>query len=224
MDQNKPEERTEKQNGERSLPRGLEHVSNIFLRPQLGRLAPDNSQTASPEQSGTRPADASVSVVLRPCAFSGREALTAVIKKQAGSIEEGMKAIDTNIPCEGSGSIDVLAIDGKNQLVIIDLEERPQDGLLLRGIAHAEWMIRNLPNVRRMYHDQTVNFALPPRIFLMAPEFSSLFKSVASHITSWQIDCLKYHGIALSGGVGIFFEHVMRTAVAPPPPPEPERR
>ena len=126
MDQNKPEERTDKQNGDRSLPRGLEHVSNIFLSGRnWAGSAQDNSQAASTEQSGTRPGDASVSVVLRPCAFSGRESLTAVIRKQAGSIEEGMKAIDTNIPCEGSGSIDLLALDGKNQLVIIDLEDRP---------------------------------------------------------------------------------------------------
>jgi hypothetical protein len=59
-----------------------------------------------------------------------------------------------------------------------------------------------------MYQRQVINFSAQPRLFLVAPEFSPLFRSVTRHITSLQINCLKYHAIALSGGVGIFFERV----------------
>jgi hypothetical protein len=48
--------------------------------------------------------------------------------------------IDANIPCETSGSIELLALDGKNQLAIIDLDH-PDDGLLLRGIDHFDWIV-----------------------------------------------------------------------------------
>jgi hypothetical protein len=212
MDSNKGDERPDKANGEKPLPRGLEHVSHIFLsRPQTAHPTPENSQTPPADQSGTKPADPPVTVVLRPCSFSSREPLAVLLKKQAGAIEEGLKAIDSNIPCETSGAIDVLAIDSKNQMVIIDLEEHSNDALLLRGIDHADWIVRNIANVRRMYQAHPINFTLPPRLFLVAPDFSPLFRSVAGHIASLQIECLKYHAIALSGGIGIFFEPVLRS-------------
>jgi hypothetical protein len=217
MDPNNPEEPAEKQNGERLLPRGLEHVSQLFLtRPQSGRPPQENSPSASTEHPNARPVDQTRTVLLRPCESSSREHVVAVLKKQTAAIEEGMKAIDANIPCEASGSIEVLALDSKNQLVIIDLDDHSNDALLLRGIDHLDWIVRNISNVRRMYQNHPINFSLPPRIFLVAPEFSPLFHSVTRHITSLQIDCLKYHAIALSGGTGIFFEHIFRSAFPQP--------
>ena len=212
MDSNKGEERPDKPNGEKPLPRGLEHVSHVFLsRSQTTHATPETPQTPPAEQPVTKPADPPVTVVLRPCSFSSREPLAGLLKKQAGAIEEGLKAIDSNIPCETSGAIDVLAIDSKNQLVVIDLEEHPNDALLLRGIDHADWIVRNSTIVRRMYHAHSINFTLPPRLLLVAPDFSPLFRSVAGHVASLQIECLKYHAIALSGGTGIFFEPVFRS-------------
>ncbi|PYS41657.1 MAG: hypothetical protein DMG14_06580 [Acidobacteria bacterium] len=205
MDVNKPEEGTERQNSEKLLPRGLEHVSQLFIsRPQAGRVPIENS----PNDSGDPP----LTMVLRSCGFPVREQVLSLLKRQTGALEEGMKGIDANIPCDTSGSIEVLALDSRNQLAIIDFDDHPNDALLLRGIDHFDWVVRNIPNVRRMYQGQAINFAVQPRVFLVAPEFSPLFRSVARHITFLQIDCLKYHAIAVSGGVGIFLEHVFRSA------------
>ena len=152
MDVNKTEEGTEKQNVEKSLPRGLEHVSHLFLsHAQAGRARQENSQTAAAEQTSTRLGDQPLTVVLRPCRFSAPEQLVSLLKKQTAALEEGLKAIDANIPCEASGNIELLALDGANRLVIIDLDDHPNDGLLVRGIDHFDWIVRNMPNVRRMY-------------------------------------------------------------------------
>jgi hypothetical protein len=181
----------------------------VFLsHAQAGQTLQEPTATTSAQSAHTKLGDQSPAVVLRPCRFSAREQLVALLKQQTAALEEGMKAIDANIPCETSGSIEILALDGKNQLAIIDLADHLDDGLLLRGIDHFDWIVRNAPNVRRMYQSQVINFSLQPRLFLVAPEFSPLFRSVTHHITSLQINCLKYHAIALSGGVGIFFEQV----------------
>ena len=209
MDANKTEGGPEQRSGERPLPRGLEHVSHVFLsHTQAGRALQEPIQNASSQPANTKPEDQSLTVVLRPCRFSAREQLVSLLKQQTAALEEGMKAIDASIPCETSGSIELLAVDGKNQLAIIDLDDHPDDGLLLRGIDHFDWIVRNAPNVRRMYQGQVIDFSVQPRLFLVAPEFSPLFRSVTRNITSLQINCLKYHAIALSGGVGIFFEQV----------------
>ena len=91
---------------------------------------------------------------------------------------------------------------------MIDVDDYANDGLLLRGISHLDWIVHNLANVRRMYQGHVIEFSLQPRLFLIAPEFSPLIRSATRQITSMQIHCFKYHTIALSGGSGVLFEHV----------------
>jgi hypothetical protein len=210
MDPKKDEEGSGKQDAERTLPRGLEQVSHLFIsQAQPERANQESSRSASGEQTHTTPGAAPVTDVLRPCRFLAREQLVSLLRKQTAALEQGMKAIDANIPCDTFGSIELIALDAANQLAIIDVDDYPNDGLLLRGISHFDWIVRNLPNVRRMYEGQAINFSLQPRLFLVAPDFSTLFRGVTRQITTLQVNCLKYHALALSGGTGIFFEHIL---------------
>ena len=119
-----------------------------------------------------------------------------------------MRGIDTNIPCDPCGEIDVMALDRTNQLTIVDLDTTSNDGLLLRGIGHFDWVVRNIINLGRMYRGQAINFSLPTRLFLVAPQFSPLLKSAARQITRPQISWVKYHVVDAFGRPGILFEHV----------------
>ena len=207
MDLNKTEEGARPNVG---LPRGLEHISHLFLSHSPPEAATQEGyRTTTPvEQTRAGPGDPPLTAVLRSCPSFAREQLVSLLKKQTAALEEGMRAIDANLPCENAGSIELLALDSANQLAIIDVDDSLSDALLLRGIGHFDWIVRNIANVRRMFQGQTINFSLQPRLFLVAPEFSPLFQCVTRHITSPQIHCLKYHAIALPGGAGIFFEQV----------------
>jgi hypothetical protein len=126
-----------------------------------------------------------------------------------GALEEGLRAIDANIPCHPCGEIDMLAVDRASQLTIIEFDTTCNDGLVLRGIAHFDWVVRHMPNVARMYREQAINFGLQPRLVLLAPQFSPLVRSVARQITRPQIHWISYHTVDGSGGPGILFEPVM---------------
>ena len=207
MDSNKPEETPGKPTAEKTLPRGLEQVSHLFLtNSQPPTPNPETPRNAPPEAKQTIPADPPLTVVLRPGEFHSREQLIALIRRQSGSVEDGMKVIDTNLPCAILGSIDLLALSSAGQITIIEVDERPNDGLLLRGISHVDWIVRNMPIVRRMYPGQSINYALQPRLLLMAPDFSWVFHCAARQFPSHQIQCFKYHAVGLLGGIGILFE------------------
>lgn len=182
---------------DRPLGRGLEDVSHLFL----SQRAPE------PERSSAPPAARGGVALLRPASVS-KERLAAVVKEFAGALEDGLKPIDANIPCHPCGDIDVLAMSRSSQLTIIDADATVNDGLLLRGIGHVEWVVRNMPNLRRMYREHAVNFSLPPRLVLLAPQFSPLLQSVARQITSPQIQWIRYHAVDAAGGPGILFEPV----------------
>jgi hypothetical protein len=138
-----------------------------------------------------------------------KDQLAVILMDFHSALDEGLRAIDEKIPCHPCGEIDLLAVDRTSQLTIIDFETTVNDGLLLRGMGHFDWVSRNMPNVQRMYRTQAVNLALPPRLFLLAPQFSPLLRRVARQITRPQIHWVRYHTLDASGGPGILFEPVV---------------
>src|SRR5262249_54489518 len=106
------------------------------------------------------------------------------------------------------GEIDVLGMSRTGQLTIIDAETAPNDALLLRGMGHFDWVVRNMPNLRRMYREHAVNFSLQPRLVLLAPQFSLLLQIRTHQITIPQSKGIRYHAVEAAGGPGILYEPV----------------
>lgn len=186
------------------LGRGLEHVSHLFLSPRTADTPapspePESSPPAGPRQSA---------VVLRPVQLT-RDRLAAVLPLDwSGALEEGLRTIDARIPCHPCGEIDVLAVDRTSKLTIIDFDTTVNDGLLLRGLGHFDWAVRNAQNIQRMCPAQTFDSALPPRLVLLAPQFSTVLRRVMRQLTHPQIQGVRYHAVDTPGGVGMLFEAV----------------
>jgi hypothetical protein len=209
----------------RRLGRGLEDVSQAFLSRPAGEavqpavsepLAPTQSQPDNTAGEAVQPAisepihadpgEPDCPVVLKPCPSLKREQLVSLLKREAAALEDGLKTIDVDIPCDGCGAVDLFAVDPASRLTIIDLDVSPSEMLLLRGIAHYDWAIRNVASLERMYRGHVINFSQTPRLFLIAPQFSFLFRCAARQITSPQIRWFRYHPVAVAGGAAVLFE------------------
>ena len=192
---------------ERRLGRGLEDVSYLFLSPKAGELAVKGvARGDSTERARVQPSQRAIPIVLGPSPALNQNELVSLLNRNTAVLEEGLQAIDANIPCEIGGPISLLAVDRTNQLAIIDLDTSTNDELVLRGICHFDWFVRNVPIVRRMYHGRVINFSFQPRLFLVAPDFSPLARCVVHRISCHQIICFRYHAVALSSGTGLLFE------------------
>jgi hypothetical protein len=163
-------------------------------------------QNALPEQVLSEPAQPITPILLRASPAINRELLITLLNKNAAVLEEGMRTIDANVPCDPFGPIDLVAVDSFDQLSIINIDTSLNNDLLLRGIGHFDWIARNIPIVRRMYQGRVINFAAPPRLFLVAPDFSPLLKCAAQRSASPKVSCFGYRTVGISGGVGILFE------------------
>jgi len=194
---------------DKPLGRGLEDVSSIFLSHGTDEaVVRESAQNRLPALASSQPGVLAGSILLRPHGGFTRDRLAAALVEFDGALEDGLIGIDTNLPCDPCGDIDVIAVDRENQLTIIDFDTTPNDGLLLRGIGHFDWVVRNIANLRRMYQGEVVNFSLEPRLFLVGPQFSPLLKIVARQITRPQISWVRYHVVDVLGGTGLLFEHV----------------
>jgi hypothetical protein len=195
---------------DKPLGRGLEDISHLFLSHRASE--PPASSPPPPAREAERASPPVTPrggmALLRPASVT-RDRLTALLMEFTGAVEEGLRPIDASVPCHPCGEIDLLAVSRGSQLTIIDVETTVNDALALRGIAHVHWVMRHLPNVRRMYRDQSINFALQPRLVLLAPQFSPLLRSVARHMMGPHAQWLRYHTVESAGGTGILFEPVV---------------
>ena len=186
------------------LGRGLEHVSHLFLSAKTGEASAPSPEPESSALAGPR----KNAVVLRPVQLT-RDRLAAFLPLDwSGALEEGLRTIDARIPCHPCGEIDVLAVDRTSKLTIIDFDTTLNDGLLLRGLGHFDWVVRNVQNIQRMFPAQTIDAALPPRVVLLAPQFSAVVRRVMRQFTHPSVQWFRYHTVDTPAGVGMLFEPV----------------
>jgi len=215
MDSQKPEEPKAPQgteHPEKPLGRGLEQISHLFLTQKLNELraAGDSSPTRGPEPilAPIPSRQDARSILLRPNTSITRTRFIALLREFQGALAEGLRVIDVFLPCHPYGEIDALALDRANQLIIIDFDTAPTDALVLRGLAHCEWLMQNLPLVRRMYSGQTLHSPVPPRLILLAPQFSPMMMGAARQLAQPQIQWVRFHVFDTGGATGVSFEPV----------------
>jgi len=207
MEPNKDEESSEQH---LRVGRGLDQVSHLFLSHVAERAARGRSGNGSelPEHAQE---NQPLELVRRAPRAPDRVRLVSLLHEQPEALKEGLKVIDADLPCETPGNVELVALDTTNRLVVIDVEDKPNDSLLLRGMAHLDWVVGNAALLRRIYREQPINYSLQPQLFLVAPDFSPLFRFAIRHMRSLQIQCIKYDTVVLPAGIGIFCEHVSST-------------
>ncbi len=185
----------------------MEDVSHLFLSQPSDRPA---GKTENPEvsvgQSAPEPIQSTIPFLLYSSPAVNRESLLSLLTRNVAVLEEGLRTIDTSVPCDPYGFIDLLAVDSTDQLALINVDVVQNNESLLRGISHFDWVTRNTAIVRRMYQGRMINFSAQPRLFLVAPGFSPLLNCVAQRSTSPKVCCFAYRTAAMPGGIGILFE------------------
>lgn len=197
MDSQKKEGAPDKQPADQQdkpLGRGLEQISHLFL-----------TQRAQHPQSHARPTNVQT-VLLQPKAIT-KDQLVAAAKANPDSIEEGLRILDMFVQCHPHSDIDLLAVNRTNQLAAIDFETGLDDGIVLRALGHYDWIRHNVINIRRMYSSQALD-GTQPRLFVIAPKFSSLALHAAPPLAQLQIHWIRYQVFDTGSTTGISFETI----------------
>ena len=191
---------------DRPLGRGLEDISHLFQSGSRSEATVNEHLSGgSPQHAAPSPAEA---VLLgRPMSLS-RAQFAPLLKRFHGALEEGLTSIDSEVACPPCGQIDLLGLNRSSQLTIVDFNTNADEGLLIRGIGHVDWVTRNKPIIRRLYPHQLINYNLPPALMLVAPQFSPVLRSVARQVLCPTIKWVRYCALESSVGLGIFFERI----------------
>ena len=201
----------------RSLGRGLEELSPLFLSRRLAEapapspasLAPVAPAAPTPAPRGREAARRhSGALLLRPATGLTREQVVETIEGSPTALEARLRTIDSGVPGGAGGPIDVLALDDAGRLVVIDVDLSATGSLLVRGLDHAEWITRNLAAVLKMYRDQPIDFSARPRLVLVAHDFSRALRNAIRQIGAPEVTCVRCRGLDVCGWTGLFFERI----------------
>jgi hypothetical protein len=203
---------TQSRGAAKALGRGLADVSHLFLQ----RTADSRPAGEQPVGRGVAPATTQAGPAARPVvvepsapsAAAARAELIATLKRSGGALEWNLRVIDIGVPCVPCGEIDLVALDASNQLTIIDVDCSGAEGLLLRGLSHADWCVRNAAILHRLYRGLPVDFARPPRVLLVAPRFPPAVTSAIGRFSGLDITCIRCLNVDVSGRPGILFERL----------------
>lgn len=187
---------------DRPLGRGLGDISHLF------RSANGPPRSPAPPRAMTFRGSRTEGARLVTRTLLSRDELATLLKEFVGALEEGLTAIDSALPCPPWGEIDLLGLSRARQLTVIDFDATGEEGLLLRGLAHEDWVTRNLPIIRRLYPERSIDYSLPPALMLVAPQFSPPLKSAARQVTRPTIKWVRYCALDSSAGLGISFERL----------------
>ena len=88
-------------------------------------------------------------------------------------MEEGLRVLDSHLRSGDGSLIDLLAMDARGALVLIEIERDSEDELFLRLIDHQAWVVSQAPFLRRLYALPGLDIARTPRIIVLAHDYSA---------------------------------------------------
>lgn len=100
-------------------------------------------------------------------------------------IEKGLTFLEHQIPTRKNETLDILAVDNENVLVVIELKVEEKDTQLFQGIRYLDWATSNLLWLAQTYEKEKgvkIDTNYMPSLILIAPSFSEKLKIAAKYI------------------------------------------
>jgi len=124
--------------------------------------------------------------------------LTQCIKHNPSSIEPNLKIIDTFFKLQDGKEIDILAIDEKNRLVVIELKHGVDYHQLNQAVGYYDWILNNFDTIKRIFPNFTIE-AIAPRLILIAEDFPEEILNLAKYLKD-NIGITMYRYTAIQSG------------------------
>ena len=191
----------------RTLGRGFEEISHLFLSNAAAAPAAGGAVQPAAERPPNALAHTQL-VTARHERSLPKAQIIAALRDARRFFDDDLVEIGAGFACSPFGEIDLLALDRDRRLTVVEVQNALDDTLVARGLSHIDWVVRNIPTVRRLYPEWPIDSSRQPRLALVAPRFSLALRSGIRQITLPVITCFRYCEVDLAGGIGIFVERL----------------
>lgn len=120
-----------------------------------------------------------------------KEEIVRLLGEGISNLERGLRVLDRNLIIT-KRPLDILAVDIVGELVIIELEIKGEEGVILRALEHFDWVINNMNSIIQKYRKEKIDMTLAPRIVIVLGNISDDFVRKLSYINTIKIELYEY--------------------------------
>ena len=137
-----------------------------------------------------------------------RDRLARMVAENSQSLEKDLRVVDPGKGRGKWGPMDLLAVDHHGQPVIIDVSPQVRDDLLVEGLSHLQWFQRYRHQMIPLLGEKAKDLFVPPRLILVAPDFSSCCQDAAAALDGLPVDLFRIRLLHSDNEDGLLIELV----------------
>ena len=147
------------------------------------------------------------------------------VKRQLGQLDPGLRVIAEDVMGLAS-AIDLVAVDGRGEVVILMLALEGEDdaALLTRTLAQRAWVAGRVRDWAKLAPELEIARDARVRAILLAPAFGAETRAAASSFRAGTLELVRYVSLRVGGTRGLLLEPVGAGHSGRRSAPQPARR
>jgi hypothetical protein len=116
------------------------------------------------------------------------ERLRRFVAENLEALEPGLNVLETSLRL-GRSAVDVVAVDGKQTLVLVAVAEVADASMLISTLDAYIWCLAFPDNMRRLYPDAAIAATRPPRVVFVAAQMPAAFLDLIERLSMINPEC-----------------------------------
>jgi len=131
-----------------------------------------------------------------------------MVTNELNQIEKDLTVICSNVPIKEKATLDILCHDESGQLVILQLDVKEDDIMLLHGIQSIDYVDKFKSFLKATYNKHKIDDKEMPRLILIAPSFSDALRRAVEGMKGIRIDLYEWEYLKLGDHKGLHLQPI----------------
>lgn len=147
--------------------------------------------------------------ILKKVEDFSKEEIKNLVAGNHKTLDKNLELIGRNLGTRGERLWDLVGIDDKKRLVLINVELRYHDKMLYQIVNRLDWAWENMENINKMHTSYVIDDGQMPRVIVVAPSYPPFFKKSITYLNyRIKIDLYTFAYLENAAEKGIFLEPV----------------
>ncbi len=147
--------------------------------------------------------------ILKKVEDFSKEEIKNLVAGNYKMLDKNLELIGRSLGTRSERLWDLVGIDDKKRLVLINVELRYNDKMLYQIVNRLDWAWENMENINKMHPSYVVDDNQMPRVIVVAPSYSPFFKKSITYLNyRIKIELFTFTYLENAAEKGIFLEPV----------------
>ncbi|MCK5187559.1 MAG: hypothetical protein KAR43_10560 [Deltaproteobacteria bacterium] len=147
--------------------------------------------------------------ILKKVEDFSKEEIKNLVAGNCKVLDKSLEIIGRSLGTRGERLWDLIGVDDRKRLVLINVELRYNDKMLYQIVNRLDWAWENMENINKMHPSYMIDDSQMPRVIVVSPSYSPFFKKSITYLNyRIKIDLFTFTYLENAAEKGIFLEPV----------------